>query len=65
MTRRIGTHWEDCWRSHLECAIAYIKRLTMCEHCLTGLHGWHRTGKVCDEALERRECECTEPRRPR
>jgi hypothetical protein len=22
-----GTHWEDCWRSHHACAIAYIERL--------------------------------------
>lgn len=22
------THWEDCWRDHLDCAVAKVERLT-------------------------------------
>lgn len=26
-TDRIRTHWEGCWRSHHDCAVAMIERL--------------------------------------
>lgn len=49
-TDRVGTHWEDCWKSHKDCAIlkaadeidALRKRLEAAEKDKAWLIEWHR-----------------------
>lgn len=30
MSDRIGTHWDECWREHIGCAVAEVEAIASC-----------------------------------